>query len=342
MRVPQKKIAALLHPILALLLASALRAHASLAVFVGEPFGRFGTMMPLGHTAIYLSRVCTDGPLKLRMCTANETHGVVLARYASLGEYDWMATPVMDFLYATGRTEDIPSYATPEAVWQLRESYRERYLRSIVPDGLQGRFYGDGRATGARDLAEWWETAGMAYNRRVWSYEVNTTEDQDEHLVNVMNADPNRHRYHLKKTNCADFAADIVNIYFPGAARSDRVADFGLMTPKQVVRSLSDYAAQRSELGLRVWEISQVPGSLRRSRPVRGGAESGLKTKRYLFTLLVIQPEVPIGLMALYLLHGRWEIGNDAELISISSIYRSVEGTSEQAAATPFAPRLKD
>jgi hypothetical protein len=274
------------------------------------------------------------------MCSANETHGVVLARYASLGQYDWMASPVMDFLYATEHMEDIPSYATPEAVWQLRESYRERYLRSIVPDGQQGRFYGDGRATGARDLAEWWETAGMAYNRRVWSYEVNTTEEQDEHLVELMNADPNRHRYHLKRTNCADFAAAIVNIYFPGAARSDRFADFGLMTPKQVVRSLSDYAAQRPELSLRVWEIAQVPGSLRRSRPVRGGAESGLKTKRYLFTLLVIQPEVPIGLMVLYLSHGRWKVGTDAELMPISSIYRLSEGTSEQATATTGSPHI--
>ena len=28
--------------------------HAALTVLVGEPFGSFGTMMPLGHTAIYL------------------------------------------------------------------------------------------------------------------------------------------------------------------------------------------------------------------------------------------------------------------------------------------------
>ena len=37
-------------------------------------------------------------------------------------------------------------------------------------------------------------------------------------------------------------------------------------------------------------QIPQVPGTLRRSRPVWGGAEGGLKTKRYLAVLTVIQP----------------------------------------------------
>ena len=59
------------------------------------------TMMPLGHTAIYLDRVCADGPLKVRMCHAGEPQGVVLSRYYAIGKYDWLATPVMQFLYAT-------------------------------------------------------------------------------------------------------------------------------------------------------------------------------------------------------------------------------------------------
>lgn len=298
---------------LLLLLPLGAAARASMTVLVGEPFGRFGTMMPVGHAAIYLDRVCADGPLKLRMCTPGDVAGVVVARYASLGQYDWMASPVLDFLYSTERMENVPAYATPEVVWQLRQAYRERYLRAVVPDGKEGTFFGDGRATGAKDLAEWWETAGMAYNRRVWAYQTDTTVAQDEAFVHFMNSDPNRHRYRLRGRNCADFAADVVNFYFPGAVRSDRVADFGLMTPKQLLRSVTDLAAKQPNLHLRVWEIPQVPGSLRRSRPVRGGAEAGLKTKRYLFTLLLIQPEVPAGLAVLYLKHGRWQVGEGAE-----------------------------
>jgi hypothetical protein len=288
--------------------------RASLAVLVGEPFGSFGTMMPLGHTAIYLNHVCADGPLKVRMCLPDEPQGVVLARYHAIGQYDWLATPVREFLYATQNPGEVPSYATPETVWAIRERYRERFLRDVVPDGMQGTMERDGSAKHAHELEEWWETAGMAYYRRLWAYEVNTTPAQDAALVAVMNDDANRHRYHLSGANCADFAAELVNLYYPGSvAHADRVADYGLMTPKHVVRSLTGYANKHPELDLHVWEIAQVPGSLRRSKAVWGGVESALKTKRYLFTLLVLQPEIPLVLEALYLRHGRWKLGQGAQ-----------------------------
>lgn len=280
-------------------------------MLVGEPFGNFGTMMPLGHTALYLDRVCADGPLKVRMCRSGEPHGVALARYHRIGELDWLASPVMQFLYATDRMEDVPPYVTADAVWAMRQRYRQRYLRALVPDGTEGTPDGHGG-----DMEEWWESAGVAYNRRVWAYEIATTEEQDRRFVEQMNARPNKHLYHLKKTNCADFIAELVNVYFPGAVHNDRVADFGLMTPKEVVRCVAAYGAAHPEARLRIYQVPQVPGSLRRSRPIRGGAESGLKTKRYLFTLLLIQPEVPATLAVLYWKHGRWPVGGGAEIAS--------------------------
>jgi hypothetical protein len=301
-------------------------AHASLTVLVGEPFGSFGTMMPLGHAAIYLDHVCADGPLKLRPCRDREPQGVVLARYHAIGQYDWLATPVMDFLYATENPAEIPAYATPEVIWALRERYRERFLRAVVPDGEQGTPAHDGSAKHAHDLAEWCETAGMAYYRRLWAYQVATTPEQDAHLIAVMNAHANTHRYHLGGANCADFAAEVVNLYYPGSVRrADRIADYGLMTPKHVVRSLSQYAEQHPELDLHVSEIEQLPGRLRRSRTVWGGVESALKTKRYLFTLLVIQPEVPLALEVLYLSHGRWTIGQGAEPMPFPAFAQPIE-----------------
>lgn len=243
-------------------------ARASLTVFVGEPFGKFGTMMPVGHTAVYLDRVCADGPLKLRMCREGEQAGVVVARYHAIGVYDWLATPVLEFLYAVEQPEDVPRYVTSDQVWAMRQSYRKRYLREIVPDGTER----DGA------VEEWWESAGVAYNRRVWGYQIATTEEQDERFVAMMNDRANLHHYHLRKTNCANFAADVVNFYFPGAVpRADHIADFGLMTPKQVARSVGAYGEKHPEADLRVLEVPQVPGTLRRSRPVRGGAEAGLR-----------------------------------------------------------------
>jgi Domain of unknown function (DUF4105) len=183
-------------------------------------------------------------------------------------------------------------YATPEVVWELWERYRQRYLRSIVPDGTQGVEYVDGRFMGAGTLEEWWESAGMVCNRRIWAYQVTTTPAQDERLVEMMNTIKNRHPYHLKKTNCADFAAQLANLYFSRAVHHDRIADFVLMMPKQVVRSLSQYASTRPELGLKVWEIPQVPGSLRGSKPVRGGAEADVRqAEQLLYTVAAAIPD---------------------------------------------------
>ncbi len=290
-----------------LLLIMPARARAELTVLIGEPFGNFGSMMPVGHTAIYLSRICADGPLKIRMCRADEPQGVVLARYHRIGQYDWLASPITEFLYATAPGEPVQSFVTPASAWEARQRYRRLYLSHIVPDGQEGDSTGHGGP-----LEEWWESAGVTFNRRVWGYTIDTTPEQDEHFVAVMNADPNRHLYHLKKTNCADFVAVMVNLYFPGLVHNDRIGDFGLMTPKEVARCVGAYGVVHPDAHFRVTEMPQLPGSLRRSRPVRGGAEAGLKTKRYLFTLVVLQPEVPAGLMLLYLWHGRWQIGRDA------------------------------
>jgi hypothetical protein len=278
--------------------------HASIAVLVGEPFGSFGTMMPVGHTAIYLDHLCADGPLKLRECRPGEPQGVVVARYHQLGQYDWLASPVMEFLYATEDPSKVLSYATLDNSWDLREVYRRRYLETIVPDGAEYD-----KATD-----EWWESAGTAYTRRLWGYQLDTTAEQDRRFLNILNERANRHAYKLKDANCADFAAEMMNIYFPGSVRRDRVADFGWMTPKNVARCVQAYGKAHPALDLKIFEVPQVPGSLRRSRPVRGAAEAALTTRRYLATLLAIQPEVPAACLVLYLKHGRWQIGRGAEI----------------------------
>ncbi len=94
-----------------------------------------------------------------------------------------------------------------------------------------------------------------------------------------------------------------------------RWADLNMMTPKQVGRRIAAYGMQHPEAWLRVVEVPQVPGSLRRSRPVRGTAESALKTKRYLAVLLLIQPEVVVGSSVVYVADGRWKVGDGAELV---------------------------
>lgn len=286
------------------------QADASLTVLVGEPYGSFGTMMPHGHTALYLDHLCADGPLKLRNCLAGEPEGVVLARYYRIGQTDWIATPVMEFLYASETPDQVPRFVTPELASDLRQRYRQRYMADIVPDGTERQ----------KAVDEWSETAGAAFDRRIWGYQLDTTAEQDQAFMQVINADPNRRRYHLSKTNCADFTAEMVNLYFPGSVpHAERMVDMALMTPKHVSKSVYQFGQRAPELHMRLIEITQVPGTLRRSRPVRGGIESLIKTKRYLFTLVVIQPEVPLVAALLYSAHGRWSMDQGAQVVGPSA-----------------------
>ena len=71
-------------------------------------------MTPTGHAAIYLSDVCAESPTELRPCLPGE-NGVVLSRYHHIGGYDWLAIPLIPYLYAVDDVSQIPATATPGA-----------------------------------------------------------------------------------------------------------------------------------------------------------------------------------------------------------------------------------
>jgi len=281
-------------------LASALSAHASLGVLVGEPYGSFGTMLPVGHTALYFDKICANSPTDLRPCIPGE-QGVVVARYHRIANLDWLATPIVPFLYGVDDPSVAPAYVTPETATELREHYRQTHLESIVP----GRLDAAGNDLPARK-GEWTETIGAAFDRRLLLYEFDTTPEQDAALLAWLRARPDRRRYSLRRANCADFTAEAVNLLYPGTIRRNRLADFGMMTPKQNARSLEAFGLAHPELHLRVYEIPQLPGTLRRSRPLRGAAETFVKTKRYLTFFLVTQPELALADWIIYENKGRW------------------------------------
>jgi hypothetical protein len=290
-------------------------------LLVGESFDDVGRKVPVGHTTIYLDRVCADGPLKLRMCVPGEPAGVAISRYKNIGTYDWLASPIMQFLYAKDNAGDALQFATPEAVAGLREAYRRRFLSDIFPD--------PGKQTN-QDL-EWWESAGMAYNRRFWGYEIATTREQDERFVAAMNLRPNRHAYRTYTANCANFAADLINMYFRGMVQMDRTADLGSMLPKQVARCVARFGAAHPEEHLRVIEILQVPGTTRRSWKVRGGAEAFVKTPRYIVPMVLVQPQFAAMLGLMYAAHGRWELGQGA-VIEGPDAFQRTAGPGEDVA----------
>jgi hypothetical protein len=130
------------------------------------------------------------------------------------------------------------------------------------------------------------------------------------------------HQYKLHKKNCADFIADAVNFYYPGAVKTNNVADLWLMTPKQVAHGVWAYGRSHPEAGLKVMEIAQIPGELRRSRPLRGATDMLLKTKRYLAVELLIQPEAVAAMWVMYMDKGRWKVGAGSEAEGPEDVFR--------------------
>lgn len=277
------------------LLFPAQSAYADVTLLLQEPYGRFGSFNPTGHSAVYLSRVCTDSPTVLRRCRSGET-GVVISRYYRVAGLDWVAIPLIPYLYAVDRSSDVPIFADAAQVATLRDQYRRRHLANLIPD----------RPDGQMPPGEWIELVGAAYDRRITAFTVPSTEAQDDALIQELNARTNRRRFNLLFRNCADFARDIVNLYYPKALNTSLVADLGITTPKQLAKSLVRYSDRRHELELVGWTIPQVPGSRRDSRGTRGVLEAFVKSKKYLVPLVVLQPWIPAGMAAGYVVKGRF------------------------------------
>lgn len=77
-------------------------AHASVSLLLEMPYGQLGTFNPTGHAALYFDHVCAASPLQLRPCDPGEL-GVVISRYDGIGDYDWVAVPLVPYLYSTLR-----------------------------------------------------------------------------------------------------------------------------------------------------------------------------------------------------------------------------------------------
>ncbi len=254
-------------------------AHASATLLLEEPYGTLGFFTATGHAAVYLSGVCAQTPIILRKCAPGET-GVVLSRYDGVGGYDWVAVPLIPYLYAVERPEDVPLFADAKMVGFLRDRYRRQYLQDIAPDAKDGE----------TPKGNWYELVGSSYDRTIYGFEIETTPEQDEALIRKLNASSNESHFHLVSRNCADFAKDVLNTYFPRALHRSIVADVGMTTPKQMAKMLTRYSEHHPELRFSRLVIAQVPGGMARSTPVHGVVESFLKSKKYIVPSVVVSP----------------------------------------------------
>jgi hypothetical protein len=57
--------------------------------------------------------------VKLRRCREGEL-GVVISRYNKVGGHDWIAIPLIPYLYAVENPDDVPLFANAKLVAFLR------------------------------------------------------------------------------------------------------------------------------------------------------------------------------------------------------------------------------
>src|SRR5205807_8586792 len=109
--------------VITLMMTCAAFAGSSATLLLEEPYGKLGFFTATGHAAVYLSGVCAETPVKLRACAPGET-GIVLSRYDGVGGYDWVAIPLIPYLYAVERAQEVPLFADAKTTLFLRDQYR--------------------------------------------------------------------------------------------------------------------------------------------------------------------------------------------------------------------------
>ena len=273
------------------------RSQGQAALLLEEPYGFFGTLNPTGHNAVYFGRICAETPTKLRRCEPGEL-GSVLARYQGIDNYDWIAVPLIPYLYSVESDAQVPDRVSREQVKLLRDRYYEAHLQQIFGnDVFRGNLVHGG----------WTQLLGTSFERRTYVFRFDTTPEQDDALIDVLNAGPNRSHFNLLYNNCADFARLILNSYFPRTFGRSIFPDAGMTTPKQITYKLVRYARKHPDAHLQIFEIEQIPGYRRLSHANKSIAGS-LTTTAYAIPIFLMNPYLAGGLFVDYLARGRFSL----------------------------------
>lgn len=256
------------------------RALAQAAFLIEDADGISRALDPTGHDAIYFARICAASPTRLRRCAPGEL-GVVISRYKGIGGYDWLATPLVPYLYSVENLSSVPARVDSETVNTLRLRYHEAHLISLGKDVPEG----------GRVKRGWSQLVGASYERRIYAFRFRTSEAQDDAFIAKMNTSANHSHFNIVFNNCANFADGVLNFYFPHTFGRHLAPDMWVVGPRQVAYELVRYAGKHPEIDLTVMEIPLVPGYRGPGRVGKSVAES----------LVVTGYVVPIALLNPYL-----------------------------------------
>jgi hypothetical protein len=272
-------------------------ASAQAALLLEDAAGFSSILSPSGHVALYFARICADTPTRLRRCAPGEL-GTVISRYEGIKGTDWLAIPLLPHLYAVENPLEVPAHVDHKTVAELRQAYHDARLTTL----------GKNVPVGGRLMPGWNQLMGAAYERRIYAYRFETTEEQDDALIARLNDDRNVSHFNFFSTNCADFVSNILNFYFPGAFKRRILPDAGITMPRQTAYQLERYARSHPEIHLQLMEIPQIPGYRRQSGHSKSIAESLVVTGDVI-PLALLNPYAAGAVVLDYLICGRYPLG---------------------------------
>src|SRR5260370_35544567 len=171
-------------------------------------------MNPTGHGAVYLNHGCAETPPRLRACRSGEL-GVVISRYHKMNGYDWIALPLIPYLYAVGDVAAVPMSVDKATVARLRDDYRGEHLTALAPDNKKG----------GTPKGEWVQLVGSSYDRTIHGFQVENTAEQDERFIALVNDKRNLRYFDLLFHNLAVFSWGVLDPYFPHSSHRNFIAD---------------------------------------------------------------------------------------------------------------------
>ncbi len=289
------------------------RCSASVTLLVEDPYGTFGAYNPTGHAAVFLDHVCAESYTKLRHCSAGES-GIVLSRYLRVHGNDWLAVPLVPYLYALDDLQDVPQSASRPEVDAMRERYWASHLQQLAPAES------DGKAPRGIKRGLWVGLVGASYDRTIHGYQIESTREQDEALIQAMNSSQNVAKYNLLFHNCADFAKTILGFYAPLKVHRNFIGDLGVLTPKRVGAAFVHYGKHHDESHFTIFVIPQVSGTMPRSYAVNGVAESLVKSKQYIIPLILLNPTFAFAATVGYLTEAHVRLPKDALVVNLRQL----------------------
>lgn len=190
----------------------------------------------------------------------------------------------------------------------LRDQYRRAHLEDLAPDAPGGEM----------PKGDWYELIGSSYDRMNYGFEIETTRVQDNALIAWLNSRQNRASYNFVSRNCADFVREVLDFYYPRSVARGSIPDLFVSTPKHAANSLARYGKRHPDLEFTQFVIPQVPGSVKRSRPVRGVLESLFRAKKYVVVLAAFHPLLAGGAVSADLIGDRFNSARNSPVFSLT------------------------